>query len=65
MLKWLITLALALFVISWFTPWLRRNGLGRLPGDFSVKLGKRQVFIPLTSTVLLSLLLSLIARLFR
>ena len=64
MLKWLITLALALFVISWFTPWLRRKGLGRLPGDFHIKLGEHRLFIPLTSTVLLSLLLSLIARLF-
>jgi hypothetical protein len=42
---------------------LRRFGIGRLPGDFQFSLFGREWSIPLTSTILLSLLAALIARL--
>ena len=41
------------------TPWLQRLGLGKLPGDFRFRLFGRDWYIPLASTVLLSLVLSL------
>ena len=63
MLKWLIATAVALFLFSGAMPWLRRLGIGRLPGDFNFRLFGRQFSIPLMSTVLLSLLAMLIARL--
>lgn len=62
MIRWMIAIFLALVLISWMTPLLRRLGLGRLPGDFHFRLFGREWFIPLTSTVLLSLLASAIAR---
>ncbi|TSE34350.1 DUF2905 family protein [Tepidimonas charontis] len=62
MIRWMIVIFLALVLISWMTPLLRRLGLGRLPGDFYFRLFGREWFIPLTSTVLLSLLASAIAR---
>jgi hypothetical protein len=31
MIKWLLTLLLALIALGLLTPWLRRHGLGRLP----------------------------------
>ena len=31
--RWLIVFMLALALIGWFSPFLRRIGLGRLPGD--------------------------------
>ena len=34
--------------------WLRKIGLGRLPGDFTVRVGGRQVFVPLASSLVLS-----------
>ena len=43
-------------------PWLRRLGIGRLPGDFNFRLFGRDWSIPLTSTILLSLAAALIAR---
>jgi len=58
----MIVIFLALVLISWMTPLLQRLGLGRLPGDLHFKLFGRQWFIPLTSTILLSLLASAIAR---
>jgi hypothetical protein len=44
-------------------PWLRRLGIGRLPGDFNFRLFGREWSIPLTSTILLSLAVGLVARL--
>jgi hypothetical protein len=60
--KWLIATAVALFLFSGAMPWLRRLGIGRLPGDFNFRLFGRDWSIPLTSTLLLSLLAALIAR---
>ena len=37
-------------------PWLEKLGFGRLPGDFRFRLFGREWFIPLTSTVVLSLI---------
>ncbi|WP_024538753.1 DUF2905 family protein [Comamonas badia] len=59
MVRWLIVVFLALVFISGLMPLLRRLGLGRLPGDFEIRLFGRQWSVPLASTVLLSLLLSL------
>ncbi len=59
MVRWLIVVFVALVCISGLMPLLRRLGLGRLPGDFEFRLFGRQWSVPLASTVLLSLLLSL------
>jgi hypothetical protein len=63
MLKWLLVIVVGVIVISLFTPWLSRRGLGRLPGDLVVQWRGRRLYIPITTTVLLSLLLTLVARL--
>ena len=62
MLRWVIVTFLALLSISWVRPWLEKMGLGKLPGDFQFKLFGREWFIPLTSTLLLSFILTLIAK---
>lgn len=56
-------MALALFLFSGAMPLLRRFGIGRLPGDFHFRLFGRDWSIPLTSTILLSALAALLARL--
>ena len=65
MLKWLVTLTVALVLLSALTPWLRRLGFGRLPGDLQFKRNGKAYLVPIASTVLLSMLLSLIAWLLR
>lgn len=60
MLKWLLTLVIALLILGFATPWLRRAGLGRMPGDIDIERGGRQYSFPVGSTVLLSLIASLI-----
>jgi hypothetical protein len=63
MLKWLLVLVVALVVLALLTPWLAKRGIGRLPGDLVVHWRGRRLYIPITSTVLLSLLLTLVTRL--
>jgi hypothetical protein len=63
MIRWLIVIFLALMLINWFTPFLTRMGFGRLPGDFRFSLFGREWFIPLTTTILLSIAGSLVSKL--
>ena len=63
MLKWVLVLVVGVIVITLLTPWLARYGLGRLPGDITVRWRGRLVYLPITTTLLLSLLLTLVARL--
>lgn len=65
MLKWLLALFLAVFVLGLLQPRLARTlRLGRLPGDFRFTRGGREYVFPFASALALSLLLSLLARLF-
>ena len=63
MLKWILVLVVGVVVITLAAPWLARHGLGRLPGDLTVRWRGRTLYLPITTTVLLSLLLTLVARL--
>jgi DUF2905 family protein len=62
MIKWLVTLLIALVILSVAAPWLRKSGIGRLPGDFRIPVRGRVYYVPFASTVLLSLLVWLISR---
>ncbi|HEY9097137.1 MAG TPA: DUF2905 domain-containing protein [Hydrogenophaga sp.] len=62
MIRWMIVIFLALVLISWVTPFLQKLGLGRLPGDFRFRAFGREWFIPLTTTIVLSFLVSLIGQ---
>lgn len=64
MLRWFIVIFLAVIVFSAALPWLEKLGIGRLPGDFRFRIFGRTVFLPFASTVLLSLLVFLLVRLF-
>ena len=62
MIRWVIVVFVALICISWFSPALQKLGFGRLPGDLRFKLFGREMFIPLTSTILLSMVAAVIAK---
>jgi Protein of unknown function (DUF2905) len=62
LLKWLLTLVIALVVLTAMSPWLSRLGLGRLPGDVVVRFRGRDRYLPFTSTILISLALTLLTR---
>ncbi len=62
-MRWLIVFLLACLVFSGLKTWLQRIGLGRLPGDFSVRIRGREVYLPLASSLLLSLLAMIVSAL--
>lgn len=62
-MKWLLTTFLALLVLTALQPWLQKLGIGRLPGDLRFRVNGKEVLLPFTSTVVLSLLLTLLGRL--
>jgi hypothetical protein len=62
MIRWIIVIFLALMLISWVSPLLQRLGFGKLPGDFRFRLFGRDWFIPLTTTVILSLVAGVISK---
>ena len=63
MLKWLLVIAVGVFILTAATPWLAKRGLGQLPGDITVRWKGRPIRLPFTSTLLLSLALTLLGRL--
>jgi hypothetical protein len=63
MIRWMLVIFLAMLLISGFTPLLHKLGFGRLPGDFRFRLFGREWFLPITTTMILSGLASLVARL--
>lgn len=67
MARWMmITGALLLIAgaIWQFAPWLL-NWFGRLPGDIRIESERVKIFIPITSMIIVSVLLTLILRLFK
>ena len=63
MFRWLLVVFLALLLLQGISPWLNKLGFGRLPGDIRFRLFGREFFIPLTTTIILSMVCALIARL--
>ena len=62
-MRWLIVFLLAFVLFNGLAGWLRKFGLGRLPGDFSFTWRGREVFVPLASSVLLSAMAMLVSAL--
>ena len=62
MLRWLLVIFLALLLINSLAPWLQKLGFGRLPGDLRFKLFGKEWFIPLSSTIILSVVCAAIAK---
>jgi hypothetical protein len=56
-------LALALAGVCW--PWLARLRLGHLPGDLVIARGGWRIYIPIVTMLIVSLVLTLIMRIFR
>lgn len=63
-MRWLIVFLLAFVLFNGLAGWLRKIGLGRLPGDFAFTWRGREYFVPLTSSVVMSLIAMAIGMLF-
>jgi hypothetical protein len=65
MARFLTTLGIILVIAGVAWPWLTKIGFGRLPGDIVIERDDFRFYFPITSMILLSLVLSLILWLFR
>jgi hypothetical protein len=61
----LITAGILLIVIGVVWPWLQKFGLFRLPGDIIIEREHFRFYLPITSMILISLVISMIFWLFR
>jgi hypothetical protein len=61
----LITFGIILVIVGLLWPWLQRLGLGRLPGDIVIERGHSRLYFPLTTSIVISIILTLIFWLLR
>ena len=61
----LIGLGIVLVIAGLAWPWIQRSPLGRLPGDIMIDRPGLKVFVPFTTMLIVSVLLSVLAWLFR
>jgi len=61
----LITLGIILVIVGLFWPYLTKLGLGRLPGDIVVEREHSRFYFPITTSIIISLILSLLFWLFK
>jgi hypothetical protein len=59
-MRWLIVFLLACLLFNGLQGWLKKIGLGKLPGDFAFRFRGRDWYFPLTSSVVLTVLMMLI-----
>ena len=64
MSRTLIVLGLAIAAVGFLWPWISRLGLGRLPGDILIQREGFTFYAPITTGILVSVVLSLILWLF-
>lgn len=65
MAKWLITLGILLVVLGLAWPLLAKLGLGSLPGDIKIERKGFTFYFPVTTGILVSLVITLILWIFR
>ena len=56
----LVAIGALLILVGLLWPWLRRLGLGRLPGDIRIETANGVFYFPITTCVLVSVVLSLV-----
>lgn len=61
----LIILGVTLVALGLLWPWLSQIGVGRLPGDIVIERENFRVYIPITSCLIVSAVISILWYLFR
>jgi Protein of unknown function (DUF2905) len=65
MQRLLIVLGVILVVVGLAWPWISKLGLGRLPGDIHIERDGFDFYFPLTTGIVISLVISLVLWLLR
>jgi hypothetical protein len=58
--KWFILIGVVLIIIGIAWPWIGRLPIGRLPGDIIVSKPNLKIYFPITTMVIISIILSVI-----
>lgn len=65
MQRWLIVIGAVLLAAGLAWPWLAKLGLGRLPGDIRVETENGVFYFPITTCIVISVVVSLVFWLLR
>ena len=65
MQKILIILGIVILVIGLLYPYIKKIGLGQLPGDFIFKSGNSTFLFPVVTCIIISVVLTIIFNLFK
>ena len=65
MQKTLIILGAIFLAVGLLWPWLGKVPIGRLPGDIVIDRPNLKIYIPITTMIIISIIISLIYRFFR
>jgi hypothetical protein len=61
-IRWIVVIVIALVLFNGLMPYLQRIGLGKLPGDLRFRVGGRDWYLPIATSIILSLIASVIAK---
>ena len=65
MIRWVALIFIALVIFPALLPWLEKLGIGRMPGDVRFKIFGKIICLPFGSTLLVSAVAFLLARLLK
>jgi len=65
MQKLLIILGIVILIIGLLYPYIKKLGLGQLPGDIMFKSGNSTFFFPIVTCIIISVVLTIIFNLFK
>ena len=65
MQKILIILGIVFLVVGLFYPYIKKIGVGQLPGDIIIKSGNSTFFFPIVTCIIISIILTTIFNLFK
>ncbi len=65
MARYLVLIGVLCIVAGLFWPWLKNLPLGRLPGDIIIHRDNFRFYFPVTTSIVVSLILTLLLWLFR
>jgi hypothetical protein len=65
MQKILIIIGIILLIVGLLYPYIKKLGLGQLPGDILFKTGNSTFFIPVMTCLIISIILTIIFNLFK
>ncbi len=65
MAKWLVIVGVILVLLGVAWPWLSKLGIGHLPGDIVIERKGFSFYFPITTSIIVSLVLSLLLWIFR